>query len=122
GQEAALLLAPGWPLSLRRGAEGPAPAPGRVAVARLEGAPSLSGVRVHAGGALDLRRDREAPAGPHRDPPRRPPEPPALLAPARRYAGGGRAAGGRGHRLSRSEPPPRSGAAASRERRAGWRS
>src|SRR2546430_12268742 len=49
--------------------------PGGRPIGRLVRAPSLPRLRLHAGDALDLRRDPEAAPGPHGDLRRRPPDP-----------------------------------------------
>src|SRR2546430_8471428 len=70
--------------------------PGGRPIGRLVRAPSLPRLRLHAGGALDLRRDPEAAPGPRGALRRRPPDPAPLLAAAgaRRVAGPWRQAGG----------------------------
>src|SRR2546428_452937 len=55
------------PVVCRPGAQGAAVGPGRGPGARPRRARALRRLRLHAGRALDLRRHREAAAGPHGD-------------------------------------------------------
>ena len=120
GEETPLLLASRPPLPVRVGAQGAALSSGGLARARLAGVPALPRVRLHAGRPVDLRFDREAAAGAHRDARGRPPHARSLLAAS---AGGPGAASARARRergrdarrIARGRP------AAARERRAARR-